>query len=214
MSTSKALLFGVQSVMKPARVKTAASFTANDPWNQNRPTTFKLEEYLQMMKDTPLPETTKATATDFRRALVSEIDGVQHWLPDSLSELWRRKLVASEALPRLLSEAEPTLKGSDYTVFLRNKALWITIAVRTLICAGVVVATIIGLANADGSLLPKIGAVVLVAGLLWAILYFAHFRKWFGRKRQMKWFLERARGNAPETMARTTPAGTIGAELK
>jgi hypothetical protein len=210
MSTSKVLLHGIRAVMKPARVKTAARFTAQDPWNQNRPTSFKLEEYLQMMKDTPLPETTKATGTDFRRALVSEADGVQRWLPDSLSELWRKGLVSSEALPRLLKDAEPTLKSSDYTVVLRNKALWIMVAIRTLVCAGVGLFTIIGLVNADGALLPKVAVSLLVAGILWAVLYFASYRRWFQRKRQMKYFLERAhqQGNPVAT------TGTLGSSYK
>jgi hypothetical protein len=35
MSVAKGILFGVKAVMKPVRVKTAASFTAEDPWNQS-----------------------------------------------------------------------------------------------------------------------------------------------------------------------------------
>jgi hypothetical protein len=192
MSAGKALLFGVKSVMKPVRVKTAASFTAVDPWNQDRVTSFKLDEYLLMLGGASVKESTKATGTDFKRALRSEIDGVERWLPDSLSELWRTKRVPTEALPRLLKEAEPSLKPGDYAVVLRNKARWILVVIRSFICLAIVGFMIVGISNSNGEVLPKISVTLLVAGIFWLVLYFAYYRVWFQRKRQMKWFLERA----------------------
>jgi hypothetical protein len=51
---------------------------------------------------------------------------------------------------------------------------------------------VVGFVNDEGEVLPKIGGVLLVAAISWLILYFAYYRTWFRRKRQMKWFLERA----------------------
>lgn len=45
MSVAKGILFGVKAVMRPVRVKTAASFTAEGPWNQGHQSPFKLEKY-------------------------------------------------------------------------------------------------------------------------------------------------------------------------
>ena len=192
MSAGKALLFGVQAVMKPIRVKTAATFTAEDPWNQKRSSSFKLNEYLLLFAGAAVTESTKATGTDFKRALVSEIDGVERWLPDSLSELWRTRQVPAEALPRLLKEAEPTLKNGDYTVVLRNKARWLLVALNTLVFLAFIAFMVVGFVSDEGQVLPKIGGVLLVAAISWLILYFSYYRTWFRRKRQMKWFLERA----------------------
>ena len=192
MSVGKVLLFGVKAVMKPIRVKTAATFTAEDPWNQGRRSSFKLNEYLLLFSGTAVTESTKATGTDFKRALLSEIDSIERWLPDSLSELWRTKQVPTEALPLLLKEAEPTLKSGDYTVVLRNKARWLLVVLNTVVVLAFITFMVVGFVNDEGEVLPKIGGVLLVAAISWLILYFAYYRTWFRRKRQMKWFLERA----------------------
>jgi hypothetical protein len=207
MSVAKGILFGVKAVMKPVRVKTAASFTAEDPWNQGRRSSFKLEEYLLLLGNASVTEFTKATGSDFKRALRSEIDGIERWLPDSLSELWRSKQVSTDALPRLLKEAEPTLKSGDYAVVLRNKARWLIVAINTFICLGVLIFTVVGLTNADGEVLPKIGVILLLAGICWLLLYFAYYRTWFRRKRQMKWFLERAHAEKQTIASAKTPVG-------
>jgi hypothetical protein len=151
-----------------------------------------LEEYLLLFGGASVTESTKATGTDFKRALRSEIDGVERWLPDSLSELWRCKRVSAEALPQLLKEAEPTLKRGDYVVVLRNKARWLLVAINSLILLGFMTFMTVGFVSEEGEMLPKIGGVLLVAAISWLILYFAYYRTWFRRKRQMKWFLERA----------------------
>jgi hypothetical protein len=205
MSVAKGILFGVKALMKPVRVKTATSFTAEDPWNQGHRSSFKLEEYLLMLSGSTVTESTKATGTDFLRAIRSEADGVERRLPDSLSELWRSKRVPAEALPRLLKEAEPSLKSGDYAVVLRNKARWLLAAINTCICMGFVVFTIVGLANADLELLPKIVAVLVLAGGCWLCLYIAYYRTWFRRKRQMKWFLERANSGDQTVASAETP---------
>lgn len=193
MSVAKGLLFGVKAVMEPIRVKTAASFTTDDPWNPGRRSSFQLEEYLLLFSNAKVTESTKATGTDFKRALRSSTDSVEHWLPDSLSELWRSQQVPAEALPRLLKEAEPTLKRGDYTVLLRNKARWLLAGMNTCICLGFVVFTGVGMANDDLGLLPSVIGLLVLAGGCWLCLYFAYYRAWFRRKRQMKWFLERAK---------------------
>jgi len=192
MSVAKGLLFGVKAVIEPIWVKTVASITTNDPWNPGRRSSFKLEEYLLLFSNAKVTESTKATGSDFMRALRSETDNVEHWLPDSLSELWRSQKVSAEALPRLLKEAEPTLKRGDFAVILRNKARWLLAAMSTCICLGFVVFTGIGMANDDLGLLPILIGILVLAGGCWLALYFAYYRAWFRRKRQMKWFLDRA----------------------
>jgi hypothetical protein len=192
MSVARGLMFGVTAVMKPMRVKTAASFTTEDPWNLGRRSAFRLNEYLLLFSNAKVTELTKATGSDFKRALLSEADNVEHWLPDSLSELWRSKQVSAEALLRLLKEAEPTLKQDDYAIILRNKARTLLAGLSTLICLGFMVFVGIGMANDNLGLVPILVGEFVLAGGCWLGLYFRYYRAWFRRKSQMKWFLERA----------------------
>jgi hypothetical protein len=50
----------------------------------------------------------------------SEIDRADHFLPESLFELWRTGRIPPEALPRLLMAIEPRLKKSDYRAVLHD----------------------------------------------------------------------------------------------
>jgi len=72
------------------RVKTERSFTAEDPWNQNRPTVFTIEAYLMAAKGTmPRRRPSKRTLFPYFLGIRSEMDGVEHMLPESLAYLWR-----------------------------------------------------------------------------------------------------------------------------
>jgi hypothetical protein len=108
--------------LSPARVRTEASFTAEDPWNQNRRTAFTVEAYLLVIRGTPPPVGAKPLS-GYLYGIRSELDGGEHMLPEALSELWRTNRIAAETLPRLLKLMQPKLKAWDYRPILHNKVL-------------------------------------------------------------------------------------------
>ena len=115
------LLYSILLKLQPARLKTESSFTADDPWNQNRRTQFTIERYILAAKGwTPNPNTKTLIGTYFY-GVRSEIDGVEHMLPESLGHLWRSNRVPAESLPRLLKEMEPRLRKTDFRLQFLTK---------------------------------------------------------------------------------------------
>ena len=102
----------------PGCLRTLATFTAPDPWNQDRPTTFNIEEYVMVPEGAVRVVDTGMTVHVF--GLRSETDGADHVLPESLFELWRTGRIPPETLPRLLLAIQPKLKKSDYRAVLHD----------------------------------------------------------------------------------------------
>ncbi len=80
------------------RIKTQASFTAEDPWNQNRQAPFTIEDYVYVAKGITVRPDVKPSG-DYVRSIRSDADGVERILPDSLSELWRAQRVPAKRFP-------------------------------------------------------------------------------------------------------------------
>src|SRR5258708_34933299 len=114
--------------MVVTRLRIEARFTANDPWNENRSTPFLLEAYMPAPKGTAPPARhNNSCRYGIRpdRGADDRILGVSEegrMLPESLVRLWRAGRIPAEALPRLLHQMEPTLKGSDRNLVCLTRA--------------------------------------------------------------------------------------------
>jgi len=176
----------------PVRVKTEATFTAEDPWNQNRRTLFTVEAYVKTFKGaTPRPGF-KSPLAMYLYGIRSEVDGVERMLPASLSELWRSNRVPVEALPKLLKEIEPTLKKADYRPAVGKKRLavaagllWIALGFLTLF------PLLIALTTDDFPLLSAIPFTLVIGAFSWLYLYLMIYRAKWRRMHQQKWILAR-----------------------
>lgn len=178
---------------KPARVKTEGSFTAEDPWNQNRRSSFTIEAYIMAAKG-PRPTARTKVFGSYLLGIRSEADGVERMLPESLVHLWRTNRVPSEALPRLLEalprllkEMGPMLGKSDFRSQVLGKGSTTRLYLATGLCAlaflwsaGMVVFAVNSEFVVDGIIF------VAVLGLLFAgLLYARFFRPRARRRRQM-----------------------------
>jgi len=178
-------------MMKPARLKTEMTFTAEDPWNHNQRTEFALDRYLMAMKGVQLKPNARAFNGSYFYGIRSEIDGVDRMLPESLGYLWRNGKLPAEALPRLLKEMQPTLRKTDFRLQFLTKFhtfLLYFVAVAgglslILIAAGIV----IGGAGLDATLV-----IGIIYALLFGLVYLVLLRPRARRKKQMTWALARA----------------------
>jgi hypothetical protein len=124
-------MFVYVPVLRPkgfSRVKTAARFTAEDPWHPGRRGNFTVDEYVPTMTNNQaVANTTREWRwfVGFYRALNydSHPSGPRRFLPDSLVELWRTDQIRTVDLPRLLRAIEPTLKDQDARPLLRDRRL-------------------------------------------------------------------------------------------
>jgi len=176
----------------PVRVKTETSFTADDPWNGNRRTSYTVETYMKLVKGSKPPKTKPlGYVYGYMYGIRSDIDGVERMLPDSLSELWRTQRVPPEALPRMLKQMQPTLKKGDYRPVLRNKVLsvgiWIVIVLLTLVALLPFVMSIT--APAEFPLSWAVLLALAIGGFGWLYVYLLFFRAKGRRTRQMEWIL-------------------------
>ena len=173
------------------KVKTEASFAADDPWNGDRSTTFTIDDYVRSEHRQVSPDY-EPPGRDFERVLRSGIDGVERILPDSLSELWRTQRVPPASLPRLLKVLEPRLEPGDYPVMIKNKVrtflAWLLAFIYVLTLALTVPDTV------QGAMSPWLAApVLLVMTLFCGGLYYAVIaRTMRRRKSQMAWILKQA----------------------
>jgi|HubBroStandDraft_6_1064221.scaffolds.fasta_scaffold47746_3 hypothetical protein len=173
-------------------VKTEAAFTAPDPWNQNRPAPFTVEDYTVAISGSTIRPDYKPRV-DYVRGIRSNLDGVERLLPESLSALWRDKRVPSEALPRLLHEMEPTLENGDHLVLNEIKE---DAVMRVVAWIGFGFVSVVPVAaylySPDGFPLSLAAPVALgLAGFGWLTLYRKFYRKKWRRARQTKWILAR-----------------------
>ena len=169
--------------------KVEATFTAEDPWNQNRRSQFTVEDYLFVPAGSKRKVWTEPFG-GYLRSIRSEEDRVERRLPDSLAYLWLRKRISSEALPQLLKVIELELHESDYKVYLRNwRVLSAFLGAPCVLGMGLLLLNVL-----DHSVSPRTGITELLAAaaISWLWMYLMLYRRVWRRKRQMKWFLERA----------------------
>jgi len=201
----------VTQIYYPCRVKTETSFTADDPWNQNRRATFALDNYVLAPRGAhPLPDARPAVY--YLRGIRSSLDNVERMLPESMSELWCAKRIPPESLPSLLKEMQPTPKGSDYEQLLRNKNLlafvWIAWIFTALFCTMPFLNLNALVFEPTANSLP---IALVVASVCLLILYAAFYRGRWRRASQTKWVLARLEAveSAPLentiTMTKDTP---------
>ena len=176
------------------RVKAAVRFAAEDPWNDNRRNWFTVDDYMVTLRGTKSVLEGAQEARwlgGFHRALRSEADGKTRFLPESLIELWLTRQVASEALPRMLKEIEPTLRKGDYKPILHSRLMHIFGVVETVLCVLMVIIAMVGVVLGQAPVLIAVAVILGAAGICWSFLYVAYYGKIFRRKRQMRWLLER-----------------------
>jgi hypothetical protein len=176
---------------KPARVKTEGSFTAEDPWNQNQRTSFTIEAYILAPKGAKPKAGTTTVGTNLY-GIRSEVDGVEHMLPESLAHLWRKNRIPAEALPRLLKEMGPMLKKTDFRFQVLTKVYTVMQYVVTSLFALLLLglAAVIGFSGFSAADMVTGVIIVAVMGLFCAgVLYLMFFRPRSRRRRQMDWAL-------------------------
>jgi hypothetical protein len=171
------------------RVKTEGSFTAEDPWNQNRPTVFTIEAYAAAAKGTMPPvRPPKRTLKPYLLGIRSEVDGVEHMLPESLAYLWRHNRVPAEALPRLLKEMEPMLRQGDFRFQYLTRALTIAQYCITVLISLMALTIAYGTTVQEGASKAAV-AMAVVVPFSSAYLYLLFFRPKARRRKQMDWAL-------------------------
>jgi hypothetical protein len=162
--------------------RTEGHFAATDPWNGGRPTHFTIEVYKRVPKiwDARVVPDRQGVGPDYLR-LRSALDGREHWLPESLVELWRMGRVASEALPRQLHELQPHLRKSSYFPALHQHwEEWFS-AIFVVVCLGLIVLDWVTVVPEDG---VKIAAIIAAALALLGIGVPAAFVAHAGRERR------------------------------
>ena len=101
---------GISPVIKlyATRVRALEAFTASDPWNGgDLPSEFSIEEYV-LRRQIPAI------------AIRSGYDGAEHFLPESLVELWRTEKIPATRLPSLVHTLEPRLMQEDCSLTMHD----------------------------------------------------------------------------------------------
>jgi hypothetical protein len=174
----------------PFRVKTEASFTTEDPWNQNRRTRFTVDAYVMMRKGaTPTPGAKPLAG--YRYGLRTGEQDVQYMLPDSLSALWRANRVPTEALPRLLKQIKPTLIKADYAPMLEHPAVYSVLCWITGCLLGLFTLAPIAIWLLTGDFSQSSAVIFALATAAFSVLflYFLFYRGKRRRNQQMQWIL-------------------------
>ena len=113
----------LKNLPKAVLVGTGETFVAADPWNGGKSSQFTIEYYKIVRPDwgraygARLAKRHGADLYNIR----SSAGGPSHRLPESLTELWRSKHVATEAIPELLHDLQPSLRKYDYYRFLHQR---------------------------------------------------------------------------------------------
>jgi hypothetical protein len=152
----------------PARVRTDGDFAAADPWNGGRQAQFTVEIYKMV------PELWGVSVARDARLLGDDlfgirsgIDGRSHRLPGALVELWRTRRIATEELPRLLYEVQPSLRRSSYLPILHHRRFEVCGAIIGLLCLAIMIACLVAIPE-DGTGARALGTFGF--GLLAAVL--------------------------------------------
>jgi hypothetical protein len=180
----------LRAKLVPRRVRTEARFQAPDPWNGGAPAEFSIETYYYV------PEHVREVSCPWRwgstplHGLRSGIDGVERFLPDALSHLWKVGKVAAEALPGLLREIEPDLAQTDFQPMLgapMDQRVAVALTLLLVAMVGLLLSWPRGGAKEIPWLAGLCGAVV--AGGILGVLYMlpSYFARRGRRRRQMDW---------------------------
>jgi hypothetical protein len=180
----------LRAKLVPRRVRTEACFRAADPWNGGAPAEFSIETYYYV------PGHVRVVTCPWRwgstpiYGLRSGIDGVERFLPDALSHLWKVGKVPAEALPGLLREIEPDLAQTDFQPMLGAPMnQWVTVALTLLLVA--IVGLLLSWPSAGGKEIPWLAGLcgaVLAAGIVGAFYKLpSYFARRGRRRRQMEW---------------------------
>jgi len=115
--------------------------------------------------------------------------GPSHRLPDSLTDLWRSKRAATEALPRLLHELQPSLRKYDYYRILHHRRFEWGGALYALFVFAIMILFLISFPNeAAGERLGTLSIGLLALAILF--LSFLLPRRLRNRcRKQMGWIL-------------------------
>ncbi len=135
----------------PRRMRTREEMEARDPWNGDRPASFRVEVYKLIPAHVTDPRewrdgTVHTMGSKELFGIRSEADGVERMLPTFLADAYAAGHVPAELLPGLLARVEPELVGTDFRPLPGGGAL-------RLAAAGLVVALLggAGLAALGGS---------------------------------------------------------------
>lgn len=101
---------GISPVVKlnATRVGALGGFRASDPWHGDNPSEFSIEEYV-LRREIPAI------------AIRSGRDGAEHFLPESLVELWRQEKIPAARLPSLVLALESRLMQEDCSLMLHDR---------------------------------------------------------------------------------------------
>jgi hypothetical protein len=172
---------------KLARVKTVGTFTAEDPRNQNRRTSFNIDLYV-LTPGGGLPNAKRLAGYNRFYSIRSEVDGVECLLPESLTHLWEETRIPADALPRLLKEMGPMLKQQDFRLRLLTRKATVLMFGLTGLYALMVGWGVFFVAGSTDKLIA--GTLIALPGVFFgAFLYLMLFRQRARRKRQMVWAL-------------------------
>jgi hypothetical protein len=181
----------VLKLPKPILVGTGETFMAADPWNGGQSSQFTVEFYKTVPKGMGREygaRMAKLHGVDLFN-IRSSASGPSHRLPDSLTDLWRSKRVATEALPRLLHELQPSLRKYDYYRILHHRRFEWGGALYALFVFGIMILFLISFPNeAAGERLGTLSIGLLALAILF--LSFLLPRRLRNRcRRQMEWIL-------------------------
>jgi len=99
----------------PFSIGTVRQFTAANPWNNGRPTTWNIEEFVIANPRFVNPAKVKpGLLAPARTGIVSQPDGRYHLLPRALWELWTTGQIPDEKLPEALRGIEASLTDDDF----------------------------------------------------------------------------------------------------
>ena len=176
-------------------LKTEASFIADDPWNQNRRTSFTIDFYVYVNPGARVRPNSRMAPGFYGRGIRSELSSLERDLPDCLYYMWRGSSIPAEVLPRLLHELQPTLKTDDYGIMLSNRQftvltwiLGILFGLATVSLWGAVLA-----ARIEGGFPLWLGTpmAALLSYPLCRVFYSKIYQAWRRRMEQTKWILSR-----------------------
>jgi hypothetical protein len=176
---------------RPVLVGTGETFVAADPWNKGESAQFTVECYKIIRPDW-------GRAYGARLAKVHGVDlykfrssagGPSRPLPESLTELWRSKRVATESIPQLLHDLQPSLCKYDYYRFLHHRIFEWAGAIYSLCLLGVMIFLLIAIPNeAAGAIFaPLTFGLLALASLFVSIFIPRRFRN--RCRQQMEWIL-------------------------
>jgi hypothetical protein len=186
----------VRAKLVPRRVRTEARFRAADPWNGGAPAEFSIETYYCV------PEHIQVVSWRWGstpiHGLRSGIDGVERFLPDALSHLWKVGKVAAEALPGLLREIEPDLAQTDFQPML-GAPMDQRVAVALTLLLVAMVGLLLSWPPGSGKEIPWLAGLcgaVVAGGILGALYKLpSYFARRSRRRRQMEWAAQEMRGH-------------------